>query len=185
MEKIIKVGTKVTMAKNSRWAIIHSNGEAAPWNPVGISGKVVSIHSNIRLPIFVVWENGEGNYYQDVDLKVLGQGIVNKYIVKKNHDGSVENYGVLGEETPLVDHLGQKMYVGDTVLIGFRGGATKEHPVVKNRGNYFVMGYKSATLNGETWEDVSYEKKSSYYTEPHYGNKFMAVESLEGLKVVE
>lgn len=183
MEKIIQVGTKVTLEKNSRWAVVDENGESSDWNPVGITGKVISVNTAIRMPFYVKWENGETNYYREVDLKVLGQSIANKYLIKKNAHGADDFYGNLGESTPLVGTDGEPLFVGDTVAISFKGDDPSIHPVVKSKGRYFVMGYKSATADGNTWDDVSYAKHDSYYNDPHYGNKFEARATLDGVNM--
>lgn len=185
MEKIIKVGTKVTLEKSSRWAVMSENGESSPWNPVGMTGKVLSVNDALRMPFYVKWENGETNNYKADDLKVLGQVILPKYLVKKNTHYDDEFYGNIGEATPLVGTDGLPLFVGDLVKISFKDSVPSIHPVVKSKKGYFIMGYRSATLNGNTWDDVSYEKHESFHKEPDYGPKFTVRDTLEGVTGVE
>ncbi|AIW02893.1 hypothetical protein [Acinetobacter phage P577] len=185
MEKIIKVGTKVTLEKSSRWAIIDENGESSPWNPIGTHGQVISINDKLRLCFVVKWSNGETNYYKADELKVLGQTTLPKYLIKKNTLYADEFYGNIGEATPLVGTDRLPLFVGDLVKIGFKDDVPRIHPVVKTKKGYFVMGYKSATLNGNTWDDVSYEKHESFHKEPDYGPKFTVRDTLDGVTGVE
>ncbi|MGQ1358400.1 hypothetical protein ACT414_18550 (plasmid) [Acinetobacter baumannii] len=185
MEKIIQVGTKVTLEKSSRWAVTLSNGESSPLNPVGIHGQVISINDNLRLRFVVKWSNGKTNYYGADDLKVLGQVILPKYLVKKNDHYDDEFYGNIGEATPLVGTDGLPLFVGDLVKINFKDSVPSIHPVVKTKKGYFIMGYRSATLNGNTWDDVSYEKHESFQKEPDYGPKFAVRDTVDGVTGVE
>lgn len=185
MEKIIQVGTKVTLDKGSRWYFVDEEGMSPPYNPVGIHGQVILIDDEMELCFVVKWSNGQTNSYEADDLKVLGQVILPKYLVKRNDHYDDEFYGNIGEATPLVGTDGLPLFVGDLVKIGFKDSVPSIHPVVKTKKGYFIMGYRSATLNGNTWDDVSYEKHKSFRKEPDYGPKFAVRDTLDGVTGVE
>lgn len=65
-----KVGTKVTLHKNSRFYKMNSEN-----NPAGVCGVVRFIRSLGTYKVDVQWSNGHWNSYQPADLKILGESV--------------------------------------------------------------------------------------------------------------
>jgi len=73
------------------------------------------------------------------------------------------NYGIIGEDTNIIDAVGRRLRIGDTVEIYHYGEYLEESTIVKNQAKNFVMGICSfCNPDGSIRNDYKIIKKRSY-----------------------
>lgn len=161
----IKVGTKVTLSKESTWW----NDEDMPLgNPQGIAGVVIRNQLDaypVRfLPYQVKWDNGQRNSYCEFDLKVLGQGY-NFGELYTNIHGDLHHLGKIGTHSKIKLYACEPLYVGD--LLEVRDLTTNVcgiAPLVFDGKNFFIYGWEIMSRNGD-WKDKLEVKLHSRFGE--------------------
>lgn len=149
----IKVGTKVTLSKESKWW----NDEDMPLgNPQGIAGVVIRNQLDgckvCHLPYQVQWDNGQRNSYDAVDLKVLGQGY-NFGDFYTNIHGDIYHLGRIGTYSKINLFGYGPLYVGDLLEVrDLRTNVWRIAPLVFDGTTFFVYGWEIMFKHGD-WKD--------------------------------
>lgn len=104
--------------------------------------------------------------YPDCEYVVLeGYEPPKKFVPHLENIRYGENYGTIGEKTPMKDVTGKTLYVGDTViLINKKSGFVydEHHYVVKSRMKYFIMGIEVCCHNSGEIDGYLAVKQKSY-----------------------
>lgn len=161
----IKVGTKVTLSKESKWW----NDEDMPLgNPQGIVGVVIRNQLDgckvCHLPYQVQWSNGDRNSYDVDDLKVLGQGY-NFGELYTNIHGDLHHLGKIGTYSQINLFGYGSLYVGDLLEVhDLYTDVWGIAPLVFDGKNFFIYGWEIMSRNGD-WKDKLEVKLHSRFGE--------------------
>ena len=78
-----------------------------------------------------------------------------------------KKYGIIGEETDLIDSFGEKLYIGDIVKASYNGYVS-QNPIAKNDSGYIVMGHAIMThdlitCKIKSYKDITDKDVSEYF----------------------
>lgn len=168
----IKVGTKVTLDKESQW---WNDSDRDLGNPQGIVGVVIRNQIDgckyTTLPYQVKWSDGDRNSYDADDLKVLGQGY-NFGELYVNIHGDIHSLGEVGMYSKINPFGYGPLYVGD--LLEVRDLRTNEcgiAPLVFDGTHFYIYGWEIMFRNGD-WQDKLEVKLHSRFGETPFNGSW-------------
>lgn len=136
----------------------HYNGDCAEVLPADHPERESLYSSYVEL-------DGHWNYTKNEYVVLEGYEPPKKFVPHLENIRYGENYGTIGEKTPMKDVTGKTLYVGDTViLINKKSGFVydEHHYVVKSGMKYFIMGIEACCHNSGEIDGYLAVKQKSY-----------------------